>query len=104
MPNSEDQVDQSVSPINQEIIDDLYDKYCADPLSVPEDWREYFSALEARNEQIKEAEPHEKQPHKVKGTESAISARDVTRSDLPPLQWQPPSLPPPMSPGKLPSI
>ncbi|MDU5317259.1 MAG: 2-oxo acid dehydrogenase subunit E2, partial [Varibaculum cambriense] len=67
-----------------EIIDDLYDKYCADPLSVPEDWREYFSALEARNEQIKEAEPHEKQPHKVKGTESAISARDVTRSDLPP--------------------
>ncbi|WP_311525000.1 multifunctional oxoglutarate decarboxylase/oxoglutarate dehydrogenase thiamine pyrophosphate-binding subunit/dihydrolipoyllysine-residue succinyltransferase subunit, partial [uncultured Varibaculum sp.] len=84
MPNSEDQMDQSVSPINQEIIDDLYDKYCADPLSVPEDWREYFSALEARNEQIKEAEPHEKEPHKVKGTESAISARDVTRSDLPP--------------------
>ena len=89
MPNSEDQVDQSVSPINQEIIDDLYDKYCADPLSVPEDWREYFSALEARNEQIKEAEPHEKQPVPI---------------CRPPLQWQPPSLPPPMSPGKLPSI
>lgn len=84
MPNSEDQMDQSVSPINQEIIDDLYDKYCADPLSVPEDWREYFSALEARNEQIKEPDPQEKQPHKVTGTGLAVSARDVTRSDLPP--------------------
>ena len=84
MPNSEHQMDQSVSPINQEIIDELYDKYCKDPLSVPEDWREYFAALEARNAQIKDPESEESEPHQVTPTGSAVSGRDVTRSDLPP--------------------
>lgn len=84
MPISEEQIDQSVSPINQEIIDDLYDKYCADPMNLPEDWRNYFSALEAQQAQIKQVTPQEPTSPKNANSQIAVTGRDVTRSDLPP--------------------
>ena len=82
MPISEEQIDQSVSPINQEIIDDLYDKYCADPMNLPEDWRNYFSALEAQQAQIKQVTPQEPTSPKNENSQIAVTGRDVTRSDL----------------------
>ncbi|WP_296773987.1 hypothetical protein, partial [Varibaculum sp.] len=84
MPISEEQIDQSVSPINQEIIDDLYDKYCADPMNLPEDWRNYFSALEAQQAQIKQVTPQEPTSPKNAISQISVTGRDVTRSDLPP--------------------
>ncbi|MDO5747179.1 MAG: multifunctional oxoglutarate decarboxylase/oxoglutarate dehydrogenase thiamine pyrophosphate-binding subunit/dihydrolipoyllysine-residue succinyltransferase subunit [Actinomycetaceae bacterium] len=90
---------------NQEIIDQMYTQYCADPMSVPQDWQEYFAAVEAQRKahevdavraarRAENATAHlepgagpgpvdEASPSKSVSFDRV--AADVTRSDLPPL-------------------